>query len=155
MKAVKPLKICNHKYNIFIMIFWVTYGHHILEYFGFLKVYFINFRLKLMNFIKRTPMNIEELECMKYTCYKIILITKFFNCIYISKLKLLVEFLVHFFVVNELETHLLSLRSFYLKKKLVENPFKNVLFAFLNNKGIIISYFKEKNHYHMKEKEIL
>jgi hypothetical protein len=81
--TLKPPKNCNHKYNIFIINFLVTYRHQIVDYFDFKKVYFINFRLKLMNFIKKTPMNIEELECMKYICYKIILVTIFLNCIYI------------------------------------------------------------------------
>jgi len=33
LKRIKPPKSCSHKYNFFAIIFWVKYGHHILNYF--------------------------------------------------------------------------------------------------------------------------
>jgi len=47
------------------MKFFITYGHHILDYFYLFKVYLINFRLKLINFLK-SKTNIETLKYMEY-----------------------------------------------------------------------------------------
>jgi hypothetical protein len=56
------------------LLFFVMYGHHILEYFCFLKVYLINLKLNLINFFKN-PTNNEKIECMKYICDKILHVT--------------------------------------------------------------------------------
>jgi hypothetical protein len=62
---------------------------------------------------------------MKYICEKIILVTKNENLhVYISKLRLWVEFLIEFFfVVNEIDMHQLNLEPFIILHFLVENSF--------------------------------
>jgi len=55
-----------------------------------------------------------------------------------------------------IDIHELNLGPFRYLKFFDEISFKKcVVFAFLNNKYIIISFLKEKNHYHIKEEEIL
>jgi hypothetical protein len=54
------------------------YGHHILNYSCFLKVYLISFKLHIINYLKNST-NIENLEHMEYICDKIILFRKFEN----------------------------------------------------------------------------
>ncbi len=61
----------------------VMYGHPILDYFCFLKICFINFILKLVNYFKN-PTNIEEFEHMEYICDKIIIMPKHGKFNYIS-----------------------------------------------------------------------
>jgi len=59
-------------------------------------------------------------------------------------------------MVYDIDIHELYLGPFKDLKFLGEIAFtKCVFFAFLNNKCIIISFFKKKNHYHIKEEEIL
>jgi len=52
------------------------------------------------------------------------------NYIYILELKLWIEFHNYFFVVNDIDRHQLNLGPFRSLQILVENPFKNVFFAF-------------------------
>jgi hypothetical protein len=55
----------------------------------------------------------------------------------------------------DIDIHELNLGSFEDLKFLDETSFKQcVIFSFLSNKCIII-FLKEKNHYHIKEEEIL
>jgi hypothetical protein len=49
----------------------------------------------------------------------------------ISKPRLLVEFFVNFFVVNDIDIHHLILRPFRSFKSLVENPLKKCVFLVL------------------------
>jgi hypothetical protein len=72
----------------------------------------INFRFDVITYLKN-PINIEKLGDMKYICDKIILVTKFENCVYISKLGFWVEFLDEsFFVVYGIDIHQLNLGPF-------------------------------------------
>jgi len=66
-----------------------------------------------------------------------------------------VEFLGEFFMVYDIDIHELNLGPFRYLKFLDESSFRKcVFFAFLNNKCIIISFIRKKNHYHIKEEEI-
>jgi hypothetical protein len=59
-------------------------------------------------------------------------------------------------MVYDIDIHQLNLGQFRNLKFLDEIPFKKCVFLhFFNNECIIISFFKERNHYHIKEKEIL
>jgi hypothetical protein len=59
-------------------------------------------------------------------------------------------------MVYDIDIHELNLGPFRYLKNFDEISFqKCVVFAFLNNKYIIISFLKEKNHYHIKKEEIL
>jgi hypothetical protein len=50
---------------IFLQLFFlVMYGHHILDYFCLFKLYLINLKFNLINYLK--------IECMEYICDKII-----------------------------------------------------------------------------------
>jgi hypothetical protein len=73
----------------------------------------INFRFDKITYLKN-PINIEKLGHMKYICDKIILVTKFENCTYFSKLGFKVEFLDEsFFVVYGIDDiHQLNLGPF-------------------------------------------
>jgi hypothetical protein len=59
-------------------------------------------------------------------------------------------------MVYDIDIHELNLVPFRDFKFLDEISFKkSVCFAFLNNKCILILFLKERNHYHIKEEEIL
>jgi len=47
--TLSPLKIVVICIIFLQLIFLVMYGHHVLDYFCFLKVYLITFRLHLIN----------------------------------------------------------------------------------------------------------
>jgi len=58
----------------------------------------------------------QELGRMKYICDKIILVTKFAKCMYISKFGFWVEFwMIFFLVVYGIEIHQLNLGPFRKK----------------------------------------
>jgi hypothetical protein len=58
-------------------------------------------------------------------------------------------------MVFDIDIHELNLRPLRDLKFLDEISFKKcVVFPFLNNKWVIIVFFEEKNHYHIKEEEI-
>jgi len=58
-------------------------------------------------------------------------------------------------MVFDIDIHELNLRPLRDLKFLDEISFKKcVVFPFLNNKCVIIVFFEEKNHYHIKEEEI-
>jgi hypothetical protein len=52
------------------------YGHHILNYFYLIEVYMISLKLNIINYFEKIT-NFENFEHMKYTCDKIIFVTKF------------------------------------------------------------------------------
>ncbi len=53
------------------MFFLVMYGHHILDYFCFVKAYLISFRFKLVNYFKynkhRRIEHMEYIVTIEYT----------------------------------------------------------------------------------------
>jgi len=51
--TLSPPKIVIICINFLQLILLVTYGHHILDYFWFLKVYLISFRLHLINYFEK------------------------------------------------------------------------------------------------------
>jgi len=95
ISTISPPKIVVTSTIFLYLVFLVTYGDHILDYFCLFKVIFISFIFKLINFLKST--NAKELEHMESICEKVILVTKHENYIYTSKLKLWIEFFVEFF----------------------------------------------------------
>jgi len=89
---------------------------------------------------------------MEYICDKIILIKKFENCMYISKLELWVECLSELY---DIDLHQSNFKPFKILKFLDEILFeKCVLLHLFANTCIIISSFLKKTHYHTKEDEI-
>jgi hypothetical protein len=74
ISIISPPKIVVTGTIFLYLVFLVTYGNHILDYFYLFKVMFISFIFKLINFFKTK--NVKELEHMEYICDKIILVTK-------------------------------------------------------------------------------
>jgi len=111
------------------LVFLCKYKHHILDFFVCFEYIGLDLNLRKSVF-KKTPINIGELQHMKYICNEIILITEYENCIHISKLRLWVEFFVEIFVVTIIDIHQLNLGPFGSLKFLVENSLKMCGFFF-------------------------
>jgi len=74
INTISPPKIVVTSTIFLYLVFLVTYGDHILDYFCLFKIMFISFIFKLINFLKTT--NVKELDHMKYICDEVILVTK-------------------------------------------------------------------------------
>jgi hypothetical protein len=74
MSTLRPPKNCGHKYNFFIISFFCNVWTLYLGF--FFKLYLVNLKLNLINFLKKSENN-ENFECMEYICDKIIPDTKF------------------------------------------------------------------------------
>ncbi len=75
-----PLKIVVTKIKILHLVFLGTYRHHILDYFCLFQVYYIKFKLKLVNLKINSNKHLQTWTykiylCRKNTCHKVCKIT--------------------------------------------------------------------------------
>jgi hypothetical protein len=71
-----PPKIIVANTTFMHLIFLCKYKNHILDFYFLFEIYWIRFRLKTIN-SKQTPINIGELQHMKYICDETVFVIKY------------------------------------------------------------------------------